>query len=302
MQSYPQPPAQNITPQKPWWLIYGLSFGVSIILCDLIVSYVNSSTLLMKSIYGDLVAGFFVTCFSLLYGSACLTVGILVARKTRRARSAPLACLLIGLLLILSDTIIQIGGTGSLSSWYFLIQDFLLACLGCYLGFLGGLIGRITERTRKTIGLFYAIGVIFVGTMAPLLIDGLLFHTASSILDLSFIALGSLCGMVAWIMTLVQFAQAQSWGAFTLTFFFGGIMTLVYLIVGVPPRQLTPYAVPSPGAYVPVAVAYPPMQPAPAQSPQSDAVSLLQQRLARGEIDIETYRQILATLTSPPHA
>jgi hypothetical protein len=118
--------------------------------------------------------------------------------------------------------------------------------------------------------------------------------------DLSIMIIGSLCGMVAWIMTLVQFAQAQSWGSFTLTFFFSGIMVLVYLIVGAQPRQPAPYVALPPGAYVPIAGVYPPMQPVPAQPPQPDAVSLLQQRFARGEIDAETYRQMLATLTSPP--
>jgi MFS family permease len=303
-----------MTPQRPWWLIYGLSFGVGINLFDIIYFYG------IAALYEHVGFAFYVhvgfalnnfinwflnTFFFLLYFSACLVAGILVARKTRRAGSATLASLLIGLLFILGEFILQ--GLHGIGLSYILSIDFPVASLGVYVGFLGGLLGRTTEGTRRTIGLFYAVGVILASTEVPFLVAGLFsFYSAllfsarfTMIYVLLLIVLGSLCGMVAWIMTLVQFAQTQSWGSFTLTFFFSGIMVLVYLIVGVPPRQSAQYVALSPGAYPPpVAGVYPPMQPVQAQPPQADAITILQQRFARGEIDAATYKHMRDLLES----
>jgi len=40
----------------------------------------------------------------------------------------------------------------------------------------------------------------------------------------------SIPGMIAWIGTLVNLSRAQAWTMFVLTFFFGGIMLLIYLL------------------------------------------------------------------------
>lgn len=305
MQSYPQPPAQNMTPQRPWWLIYGACFGVGFGLIDVTLSIA----------FGSLNA-----FLDLLYLSVCLVAGLQVARKTRRAGSATLASLLVGLLLTLITVLFRAIPFSLTPLERYLFQRIaplpfvlLLALLGIYVGFLGGLIGRTAESTRRIIGLFYAVGVILVLMAAiPLLGARSSSNSILVIIEISLTVLGSLCGTVAWIMTLVQYARAQSWGAFTLTLFFSGIMILVYLIAGAQPGQPASYVAQPPGAYVPIESAYPPMQPVPpgayvpaanaypSMPPQPDAVSLLQQRYARGEIDAEMYRQMLAVLTSSP--
>lgn len=311
MQPYPQPfqpSAQNITLQRLWWLIYGLSFGVGICIINFVYFYGIGALLAQPMDFNvyDIISGLLDAFFFLLYFSACLVAGILAARKTRRAGSAMLASLLVGVCFILSEFILQSINRMIWSVFgirYILFVVFPVACLGIYVGFLGGLIGRTTERIKRTIGIFYAVGVILVSTAVPFFVEGLFLYYGYGFAPIYVIALvvfGSIGGMTAWIMTLIQYAQAQSWGAFTLTFFFSGVMILVYLIAGVPPRQSAQYVVLSPGAYAPGAVAYPPVQPAQAQPPQPDAVSILQQRFARGEIDAETYRQMLATITNQP--
>lgn len=297
MQPHPQSPAHPRL-RKPWWLIYG--FGLGLVLIDLIFYYVPPVSFFIFDLLNRL--------FQLLYVSACLGAGILVARQTHRARSAMLTSLLVGLLFFLIEFILQ--GMRELGLDYVLFLSVPVACLGIFVGFLGGLIGRPAEKTRKTIGLFYAIGISLVDTIAVTLLAelfvgsyiGFTFFSDSAILivDVSIMVLGSLCGLVAWIMVLVQYAQAQSWGYFTLTFFFSGIMVLVYLIVGAQPRQPALFMALSPGVSVPVAGAYPSLQPIPAPPLQPDAVSILQQRFARGEINAEMYNQMLATLTRPP--
>lgn len=325
MQAYPQPqpsaqnitPPQNMTPQKPWWLIYGLGFGLGVVVFNFIyyfIYYYGMEALFrswaystLSGIVSNLLSIFFFLCFF----AACLVAGILAARKTRRAGSATLASLLVGLGFFLSELILQyVGMIGvryvaiAYTYRYLGLEVFPVACLGVYVGFIGGLIGRSTESTRRMIGIFYAIGVIFSCITFVSFVDNYLYFFYGPFIFYGFglilLALGGLCSMVAWIMTLIQYAKVQSWGAFTLTFFFSGIMVLVYLIVGVLPQQPAQYVVLQPGAYAPGAVAYQPMQPAPAQPSQPDAISILQQRFARGEITEETYRQMFATLTNQP--
>lgn len=293
MQPYPQPPAPPTTPQNSWWLIYGASFGLGLVLITF------SLTVAEKGI--AYLFYFLLYIFNLLYLSTCLVAGILTAKKTRRAGSATLASLPIGLLFIISRLLfsrlffarfsvgLAFAQIGAVS-----IIVFLPALLGIFLGFLGGLIGRSTETIRKTIGFFYAIGIILVITSAVVL---LLYSDFTAIVDIALLIVAWLCELVAWILTLVQFARVQSWGAFVLTFFFSGIMVLIYLITGVQPSQPTPYAVLLAGAHVPATPVYPLMPP---QPPQPDAVSILQQRFARGEIDGETYKRMFAMLTNPP--
>ena len=314
MQPDPQPLAQNRVPRQPKWLIYGLSFGVSISLLNLILVIItfnisSDAPFFLVGRMGPILTytvGFSTAFFFLLYFSACLIAGILVTRKTLRAGSATLAGLLIGLLFLLSDIIFQsitYGMRYGVIDWrYILSIDFLVTCLGIYVGFLSGLIGRTPERTRRTIGSVYIVSVILISTALPFIVANLFLSFLGFAVPYAsaLMVLGLLCGMVAWIMTLIQLAQAQSWGYFTLTFFLSGLMVPIYLIVGVPPGPPAPYGVLPPGTYAPAAVAYPPMQSAPAQPPQPDAISILQQRFARGEIGAETYRQMLATLTNLP--
>lgn len=329
MQSYPQSPVQNMTPQRPWSLIYGVSFGVILSLLNIILFYVlNTLFRHMEYEIFNYIDDLLDTLFFLLYFSACLVMGILAARKTRYASSATLASLLIGLLFILGQIILQLTYNQSiflaldahglqplpqgvdliaLDITFDLYIYFPIPFLGIYVCSLGGLIGRPTERTRRTVGICYAISVILtISAVLSFIENYILLSTPPAFalfISITLIFIASASGMVAWIMTLTRFAQAQSWGAFTLTFFFGGIMVLDYLIAGAHPRQpMQPgqYVILTPGAYVPVVGAYPPMQSVPARPPQPDAISLLQQRFARGEIDAETYRQMLATLTNPP--
>lgn len=92
--------------------------------------------------------------------------------------------------------------------------------------------------------------------------------------------------MIAWIGTLVNLSRGQQWAMFVLTFFFGGIMIFIYLVSGPPvsrqsqiPQIMAP---PLPGSYL--------------YQPQPSALDVLNMRLARGEIDEQTYQRLRAML------
>lgn len=298
MYPYPQQSTQNPASRKPWWLIFGLSFGIGFGLFDLIYYYLLE---VLPFPVGSILAGWpSEILFFLLYFSVCLIVGTLAAGKTYRAVSGTLASLLVGLFFILFE-FISLAIVRNLP--YFptdLLSVFPAVLLGIYVSFIGGLIGRTTDGTRKIIGFFFAVGVILESTaLINLILNAPYNGMQSSIAAISIAAIGSIGGIIAWIMTLVQFAQAQAWGRFALAIFFSGIMVLVYLIVGAQPSQPVQYVALQLGAYPPVAP-QPGVYPSPMPVQQPDAISILQQRFARGEIDAETYKQMVATLTQPP--
>ena len=79
------------------------------------------------------------------------------------------------------------------------------------------LVGHTTERTRKTIGLFYAISAILAGTELILWSRGDLLDPSfpkGQEIFVSMIIIGSLSGITAWFLTLVQFARVHAWGSF----------------------------------------------------------------------------------------
>jgi hypothetical protein len=129
----------------------------------------------------------------------------------------------------------------------------------------------------------------------PFLITSLIFMVGASIL-----------GMIAWIGALINLSRGEQWAWFILMFFFGGITLLIYLIGGpaVPAAGQTPVRQQwasglqgnAPPAVAPQMAS--PLVPQP--SPQPSAIDIAQQRFARGEIDAETYRQMLATLAGKP--
>lgn len=95
--------------------------------------------------------------------------------------------------------------------------------------------------------------------------------------------LGSILFAIAWINVLINLSRAQFWGWFALTFFFGGIMVLIYLVSG--PEPFLQVATPQPLS----AVFAPNVGTKPALTP---ALDILQQRYARGEIDTATFNQM----------
>ncbi|MBO0793613.1 MAG: SHOCT domain-containing protein [Ktedonobacteraceae bacterium] len=114
--------------------------------------------------------------------------------------------------------------------------------------------------------------------------------------------LGSAFEMIAWIGTLINLGKAHKWTWFLLVLFFGGIVVLIYLFAG--PRPLkagqdlqTQLALdPALPSYQPGT--HPQMPPFQANqlSQSPSALTILQQRYARGEIDTATYEQMRNTL------
>jgi len=82
--------------------------------------------------------------------------------------------------------------------------------------------------------------------------------------------------MIAWVSVLIKFARAQAWTWFVLTFFFGGIMVLIYLISGSEP--------PAAGQPSQQPLGSLPLHPSPIGAPQSpqsiSALEILSQRYA----------------------
>ena len=202
-----------------------------------------------------------------------------------------------------------------------------------YLGFVAGLVGRAEQQQQRSIGTLYALGTIFtlsaiislsnIGLLNYFSGNGVLGNYTSGpgglgdylgaevvIVAVACLVVTVILSFIIWIKVLIEYSHVQAWGAFMLTIFFSGIMLLVYLINGAHAPQAVSYIVMQPGAYPPVAPpvapAYPPYVPPalevqavapPVQPPNADAIAVLQQRYARGEIDATTYNQMITTLT-----
>lgn len=111
------------------------------------------------------------------------------------------------------------------------------------------------------------------------------------ILTAAMVLCGLVLGIIAWIGGLVKQGKQQEWGWFICTLLFGNLVLLIYLIA-VPERdpQMFAVAYATPGAFVPVMPQQPAFQ-APMAS-QPSALAVLEQRFARGEIDMATYQQM----------
>lgn len=126
------------------------------------------------------------------------------------------------------------------------------------------------------------------------------------IIMLLLMVIAGIPGMIAWIGALINLSRGEQWAWFILMFFFGGITLLIYLIGGpaVPAAGQTPVRQPWVSGLqgnAPLAVAPQMASPlVPQPPPQLSALDIVQQRFARGEIDAETYRQMLATLAGKP--
>lgn len=228
--------------------------------------------------------------------------GRAVARRTRKAGSGTIVGLLAGII-TMADMIISLilqmmnkdsGLFGAGEHLRLTIYVSIPVCLGMvYLGFITGLVGRAEQQGQRTIGTWYASALIIMLTTPSLFLS----DPVNAVINptgfvysgvfITFLIITSIIGFIIWIMLLVEYGRIQAWGAFTLTIFFSGIMLLVYLISGAKSPQPANYVVVQPAGYPPVAA------PQPANS---EAITILQQRYARGEIDGESYNQMMATL------
>lgn len=107
--------------------------------------------------------------------------------------------------------------------------------------------------------------------------------------DIEVMAVVSLLGTIAWIGTLINLARAQLWIWFALTFLFGGILILIYLVAGPKPLKA--------GQVAQTTTNHAPGVQPPAHQ-QPSALEVLQLRFARGEIDAATFHQMSEQLRS----
>lgn len=112
-------------------------------------------------------------------------------------------------------------------------------------------------------------------------------------------AVVGILGLIAWINTLINLSRGREWVWFVLTFFFGGIVILIYLIGGpeVPPKKSLAAQMP---ASPPRPSSFPTDQllGSQASQPHPSALEVLQLRLAHGEIDEQTYQRLRDALKS----
>lgn len=105
--------------------------------------------------------------------------------------------------------------------------------------------------SKKTIGTLYAISVLLEFLVltfalgASTFFIGLIFlHINAETLLIGLLVCafaGWVVGLIAWIGALINFGKAQAWTFFVLTFFFGGIMILIYLFGGGPQPAPAPF-------------------------------------------------------------
>jgi uncharacterized membrane protein len=152
--------------------------------------------------------------------------------------------------------------------------------------------------SKTTLGWLYFVSVILGVLVLPLVIstqiEGAAYNSPLDVI-LAFSAL--LCGILsvilylfAWVGTLTNLSRKQQWAWFVLTFFFGIIMIFFYLAFGpdVPKgEQAQRDSFSSESSHQPA------MQ---ASQSQPSALEILQQRLARGEIDEQTYVRLRSML------
>lgn len=147
--------------------------------------------------------------------------------------------------------------------------------------------------SKRAIGTLYVIAIILI-IIALNVFDYMVYgygqmDRASGVeifLGICSAIIGGILFMIVWISTLVNLSRGQQWAMFVLTFFFGGIMVFLYLVSGPPvpregqiPQTMAP---PLPGPYL--------------YQPQPSALDVLHMRLARGEIDEQTYQRLRAML------
>ncbi|MBO0777523.1 MAG: SHOCT domain-containing protein [Ktedonobacteraceae bacterium] len=152
----------------------------------------------------------------------------------------------------------------------------------------------ITSIILGIVGLFLLLSgfthLLPIGYLLPMRVPGMIMIVP--ILGALFFLIAFIFGMIAWVSVLINFSRAHAWTWFVLTFFFGGIMLLIYLIGGPEPLAAGQPSQQQLGAL--------PLHPSPvvsSQSPQSiSALEILQQRYARGEIDTATFQQMRAQL------
>lgn len=306
-------------------LLFGLIFGGGASLVEILYAFLFwngaiTSWLLTTGIIPYLsVAPFFLgdmfmPVLALILFILCPIAGLWAARRTQRTLSGTWAGLSAATCIVLVDVIILwlSGEFRAYSIGFFILTHLLTLAMGTYLGFLGGLIGRKKKSVKNIIGVFYCISMVIFGTsLLVVLYDWADFYYwanygTSSLYAGNFYSMpllwgialvqpvASICGLIATILTLIEFYRVRAWTQFILTFFFSGILTLIYLITGAQPApapvpQNAPLVAASlPPSSLPVALAATPAQPS--------ALDILQQRLAKGEIDEATYQRLAVVL------